>query len=167
MAVSADVLRTHLNYSAWASGLLVDAAARLNEDELTRDFATSDKNVLRTLVHVFAADRIWLARIRGAPATAFVTDADYHLEVLQKDWPALMDDWKQWAAGLSDDTAQAVISHSDLRGKVWQQAVWQIVLHVVNHGTHHRGQAAGFLRAMGHTPPPLDLVRYYRSLPQT
>jgi uncharacterized damage-inducible protein DinB len=118
-------------------------------------------------VHVFAADRIWLARIRGAPAATFVTDADYHLAVLQKDWPALMDDWKQWAAGLSDDTAQAVISHSDLRGNVWQQAVWQIVLHVVNHGTHHRGQAAGFLRAMGHTPPPLDLVRYYRSLPQT
>jgi uncharacterized damage-inducible protein DinB len=33
---------------------------------------------------------------------------------------------------------------------------------VVNHGTHHRGQVSGFLRVMGHTPPPLDLVFYYR-----
>src|SRR5260370_26971079 len=118
MAVSADVLRTHLDYSAWASGLLVDAVARLNEYELTRDFATSDKNVLRTLVHVFAADRIWLARIRGAPATTFVTDADYHLAVLQKDWPALMNNWKQWAAGLSDETARTVISNNALRRNV-------------------------------------------------
>jgi len=38
------------------------------------------------------------------------------------------------------------------------------VLHVVNHGTHHRGQAAGFLRAMGYVPPPLDLIAYYRTL---
>jgi uncharacterized damage-inducible protein DinB len=37
-------------------------------------------------------------------------------------------------------------------------------LHLVNHGTHHRGQISGFLRAMDHTPPPLDLIAYYRSL---
>jgi uncharacterized damage-inducible protein DinB len=42
--------------------------------------------------------------------------------------------------------------------------LWKIVLHVVNHGTHHRGQASGFLRAMGHVPPPLDLIAYYRTL---
>ena len=41
-------------------------------------------------------------------------------------------------------------------------AAWQIVTHVVNHGTHHRGQVSGFLRTMGHTPPPLDLSFYYR-----
>jgi uncharacterized damage-inducible protein DinB len=38
------------------------------------------------------------------------------------------------------------------------------VLHVVNHGTHHRGQVAGFLRTMGHAPPALDLIAYYREI---
>jgi len=33
---------------------------------------------------------------------------------------------------------------------------------VVNHATHHRGQAVGFIRAMGHQPPKLDLIFYYR-----
>jgi len=42
--------------------------------------------------------------------------------------------------------------------------LWQILLHVVNHATHHRGQVSGFLRAMGHTPPPLDLIAFYRTL---
>jgi uncharacterized damage-inducible protein DinB len=48
-----------------------------------------------------------------------------------------------------------------MRGRSFRQALVVIVLHVVNHGTHHRGQASGFLRAMGHTPPELDLDLYY------
>jgi len=55
------------------------------------------------------------------------------------------------------------ISYRDMKGHPWVSPVWQIVLHVVNHGTHHRGQVAGFLRSMGKTPPVLDLIAYYRS----
>jgi uncharacterized damage-inducible protein DinB len=58
----------------------------------------------------------------------------------------------------------AEIVYRDLKGRTWKQPVWQLVLHLVNHGTHHRGQVSGFIRAMGATPPPLDLVFYYREL---
>ena len=51
-----------------------------------------------------------------------------------------------------------------MSGNRFNQPVWQLVLHVVNHGTHHRGQVSGFLRAMGHKPPKLDLVSYYRMI---
>jgi uncharacterized damage-inducible protein DinB len=51
-----------------------------------------------------------------------------------------------------------------MRGNPWRQPLGQLVLHVVNHGTHHRGQVSGFLRAMGHVPPKLDLVSYYRNM---
>jgi uncharacterized damage-inducible protein DinB len=54
-------------------------------------------------------------------------------------------------------------TYQDMRGNTWTNPIWHLVLHVVNHGTHHRGQAAGFLRAMGHVPPVLDLIAYYRS----
>jgi uncharacterized damage-inducible protein DinB len=163
MNVSAEVLRTHLDYTAWASRLLVEAAGRLSREELTRDFATADKNVLGTLVHVYAADRTWLARIEGRAQTAFVTEPDYQLAVLENDWPALLGRWREWAAALTDDAAARAIAYSDFSGHPWQQPVWQIVLHMVNHGTHHRGQVSGFLRAMGHVPPKLDLVFYYRT----
>ena len=52
-------------------------------------------------------------------------------------------------------------AYSDMRGNPWRQPVGHLVLHVVNHATHHRGQVSGFLRAMGHTPPKIDLVFYY------
>ena len=162
MAVSAEVLRTHLNYTFWASGELVDTARGLSQEELTRDHHTADKSVLGTLVHVFAADRIWLARIQGERLTTFTTPADYDLGVLERDWPALGQRWKQWAGELTHAGVSYVLTYSDLSGKMWSQPLWQIVMHVVNHGTHHRGQASGFLRAMGHVPPKLDLSYYYR-----
>lgn len=162
MVVSAELLRSHIAYSAWASARLVGAAGELTPEELTRNFGTADKSVLGTLVHVFGADRIWLARLKGEPATTYLADEDYRLAVLQNDWPALYQRWKDWAAGLTDEAAQSEVSYQDMRGNPWRQPLGQLVLHVVNHGTHHRGQVAGFLRSMGHTPPKLDLVLYYR-----
>lgn len=163
MSVPAETLRLHLDYSAWASLRLVDAAAKLNREELARDFQTSDKNVLDTLVHVFAADRIWLGRIHGNPPDKFITDEDRDLQRLQQEWPALMQRWKMWAGPLTDEDVSRNIGYRTLDGKPFEQPLWQILLHVVNHGSHHRGQVSGFLRAMGYPPPPLDLIAFYRS----
>src|ERR1700676_3078300 len=164
MPASADTLRLHLDYSAWASNRLLEAASKLNEEELSHDFKTSDKNIASTLAHAFAADRVWLGRIQGNPPATFIDDKDRQLDVLKTEWPALQQRWKQRATPLSDQSVLAKISYKDLKGNQYETPLWQILLHVVNHATHHRGQASGFLRAMGHTPPPLDLIVYYRGL---
>ena len=136
----------------------------LAPEELTRDFRTSDNNVLGTLAHVFAADRIWLSRVKGEPPRAFITPEDRRLEVLEGDWPALHQKWKLLTDSSSDQDVLANISYTDTKGNSYVSPLWQILLHLVNHGTHHRGQVSGFLRAMGHTPQPLDLIAYCRSL---
>ncbi|HMD48157.1 MAG TPA: DinB family protein [Bryobacteraceae bacterium] len=164
MPVSVDTLRLQLDYSAWASQRLLDAAAKLSPEELTRDFKTADKCVLDTLVHVYAADRIWLSRVLAEPRATFVDPEDRDLTLLQSEWPALQQRWKLWLRDFGDGDEARQISYKDLRGNPYTQPVWQIVLHLVNHGTHHRGQVSGFLRAMGQTPPALDLITYYRTL---
>jgi uncharacterized damage-inducible protein DinB len=162
MAVTADVLRKHLLYTAWASDRLVHALESLSHDLLIHDFQTSDHSILGTLVHVFAADRAWLARVKQEAMATYVSDSDYNLHVLQIDWPILYEKWSEWAALLTDESACESISYHDMKGNPHASTAWEIVLHTVNHGTHHRGQVAGFLRALGHTPPSLDLIRYYR-----
>jgi uncharacterized damage-inducible protein DinB len=165
MAVSAETLRQHLDYTAWASQRLLDGAAQLTPEELTRDFKTADKSVGETLVHIFAGDRIWLQRIHGNPQSVFIEPEDRDFERLREAWPALHQRWKQWATPLTDQQALTNLSFRDMKGNPYEQPFWQIVLHVVNHGSHHRGMVSGFLRSMGHPPPPLDLIAFYRSLP--
>ena len=164
MSVSAGALREHLHYTAWASQRLVHAVEQLSHEQLTHDFQTADHSLLGTLVHVFRADRVWLARLKEETAPPFNSESDLDLRVLQTDWPRLYARWLEWAENLTDESALERIAYHDLKGVAHITPVFQIVLHVVNHGTHHRGQAAGFLRALGHTPPPLDLIRYYRDL---
>ena len=163
MTTLIDVLRNHLNYTAWASGKLVDAASALNPQELLRDFGTADRHVLGTLVHIYAADRVWLGRIEGSPPAQFIVPKqDMHLAVLRTDWPVLLERWKQWGTRLTEESMNRDISYTSAKGDEFVTPTWQIVLHLVNHATHHRGQASGFLRAMGHTPPVLELTAFYR-----
>jgi uncharacterized damage-inducible protein DinB len=106
MSVSAATVRTHIDYHAWATRRLMDAVGDLSHEEQGRDFGTADKSVLETLVHVYAADRLWLGRILGHPNpgfAGFITPADRSLAVLQNDWPALLERWKQWGAGLTEE----------------------------------------------------------------
>ena len=164
MPISADTLRQQLDYTTWATNWLMEAASQLTPDELNHDFDASEKSVLGTLAHIYAADRIWLGRIQDKPAQAFITDADRDFALLQKEWPALLHQWKQWAAPFSDEDVLGKLSYLSMLGGQRTTPVWQIALHVVNHGTHHRGQVSGFLRAMGKVPPLLDLIRYYWEL---
>jgi uncharacterized damage-inducible protein DinB len=158
----ADVIRNQLEYSAWAGARLLAAARRLTPEQLNRDFATADRSVLGTLVHIFGADRVWLARMQELPNPVYTTERDHSLEVLETEWPVLHQQWRRWAASLTDDSVARELAYSDMKGRPWKQPLWQLLLHVVNHATHHRGQISGFLRAMGHTPPPLDMTAYYR-----
>lgn len=87
-----------------------------------------------------------------------------HLAMLRSDWPALLERWKQWGALLAEDSIHRDISYKSTKGDAFVTPTWQIVLHVVNHGTHHRGQVSGFLRAMGRIPPSLELTAFYREV---
>ena len=164
MSVSAEGLRRHLAYTAWATDRLMRVVEQIPAEHLNHDFETADRTILGTLVHTFGADRIWLRRVLGEPVAAFLTDEDRRFSTLQREWPLVLSRWQEWAHSLDDQGAQAVVSFQDRQGNPFSSARWEIVLHVVNHGTHHRGQVSGFLRKLGHAPPILDLIWYYRGL---
>jgi uncharacterized damage-inducible protein DinB len=62
-----DELRTLFAYDTWATDLLLDAVKALSEETIRRDLGTSHQSLLGTLVHVVAAEEIWLSRWKGVP----------------------------------------------------------------------------------------------------
>jgi len=115
MPVSAETLRIHLNYTAWAATRLLDAAAQLSSEELQRDFGTADKSVVGTLAHVFAADRVWICRVRGDAPAKFLTDEERDLSLLQREWPAVLR-WQEWVADLTEENVTQVVAYYDSKG---------------------------------------------------
>ena len=85
--ISADTLRLHIAYTTWATNRLLDAAAKLTSEELTRDFGSSEKSVAGTLAHIHAAHRVWMGRIQGVNPTLYVNEEDRDLVVLSRHGP--------------------------------------------------------------------------------
>src|ERR1051325_9085195 len=88
MLISGDVLRLHLDYSAWASERLLQAAGSLSADELHRDFGPADKSIAGPLAHIYGGDRVWLARLRGDPPERLPGPEYHDLPVLAAAWRA-------------------------------------------------------------------------------
>jgi uncharacterized damage-inducible protein DinB len=155
--MTAEEIRLHIFYSGWASRKLLDAALALPEDEQHRDVGISHKSLMGTLDHILFGDRIWFARI----ADPRVLELKEPLAVV---WPQVQKRWEDWAVALSHQDIVRTVEYKDSRGNVHRTPAWQIVLHVVNHATLHRGQAMSLLRQLGVTPPQTDLITYYREI---
>jgi uncharacterized damage-inducible protein DinB len=153
--MTAEEIRLHLSYSGWASRKLLDAALALSEEQQHREFGVSHKSLMGTLEHTFLADRGWFART----VDPRVLQSEEPFSIA---WPKLQKRWEDWAAALSHPDIVRIVDYKDLKGNPHRTPVWQIVLHVVNHATLHRGQAMSLLRQLGAEAPPTDLIFYYR-----
>ena len=150
----------HLRYSAWASRKLVEAVRTVSDADLDKPVSISHNSLLGTLSHILWADWLWFTRVVEPMEKPGQTR-----EALEKVWPELQDKWIAWADRASDDEVNRVVEYvSILDGQKARTPVWQIVLHIVNHATLHRGQAMGMLRQAGSAPPHTDLMNFYREL---
>jgi uncharacterized damage-inducible protein DinB len=157
---AAEALR-HLQYSGWASRKVLDAARNLDPEDLNRNVSVSHESILGTLSHIHAADRFWYSRVVD-PNEPVIRQSD--MPVLEREWPAIQQKWEAWAAGLTDSDFSRVVSYKTSAGINHQNVTSEIVLHLVNHATLHRGQAVGMIRQLGIAPPVTDLIAYYREL---
>jgi uncharacterized damage-inducible protein DinB len=159
-----DQLAQHLRFSAWASARLLDAAAAVPAADARRDQGASFGSLEATLAHIFGADRIWLERITMPQPRLTLRDADedQSIRALQLAWPAVHQGWIDWASSAGDQQACRVVRYQNLEGAWFATAAWQIVLHVVNHASYHRGQVVTLLRQLGYAPPRTDLIAFYR-----
>ncbi len=164
MRIDPKFLVDHLVYSQWTTDRSIEAVGPLTVEERNRYIYTSHHGVLGTLVHIYQADRIWLSRLDGSPR---LTLADFNetftLETLAVTWTKIHADLQSWAGALTDDAVTGTLKYVNIQGHPYELPVWQVILHVVNHASYHRGQITAMLRQLNHKPTVTDLAAYNNS----
>lgn len=148
-----------IRYSGWATGKVLEAASALPSEDLTRDVGVSHKSIFKTLAHVYWADLAWHTRVVNPNEAMHEPET---LSELKLRWTQLQRAWEEWADELDDTSAQVNIAFKSSYGGEFENPVWELVYHVVNHGTLHRGQVMAMIRQLGIEPPHTDFIFYVR-----
>src|SRR3979490_2827061 len=161
-------VRHLFDYTEWANGLALKAAAELTEENLRRDFNISHVSVLGTLTHMAGAEWIWLERWHGnSPPkkeawSLWTNEACPDLKTLNERWHDVVDRRTRFTSELDESRLMSELSFKLLSGDPNSMRLVDQMQHVANHSTMHRGQVVGMIRQMGLTPPSTDLLFYLR-----
>jgi uncharacterized damage-inducible protein DinB len=151
-------------YKAWADELLYGTVGKLPETELIRPQKIVFGSLLRTLNHVHAMDLVWRSHLQGVPHGLISRNpADCPpLAVLSKAQRA-MDEWFiRFADGVADSALEEIIEFEYIGGGRGAMSRHEMLIHVVNHGTYHRGHIADMLYQVSVLPPTTDFPVWVR-----
>jgi uncharacterized damage-inducible protein DinB len=154
-------------YNRWANARLYEAALALDEGIYRGDVGAFFKSMHGTLNHLLVTDRIWLTRLTGEGQSPNRLDT-----ILYDDRRALClaradhdDRIVRLVDGLDDAALEGLLAYATTSGKCFEQRRREILTHLFNHQTHHRGQAHMILSiCTGREPPALDLLLMQRGI---
>jgi uncharacterized damage-inducible protein DinB len=148
-------------YNQWANARLYKMAAALADDAYCRDVGAYFGSLRGTLNHLLTADRVWMRRLTGEGTHPDKLNATT-FETLEPSWAARQSEDARIIAFVSQLTQpdlDANLDYRTLNGTPQSQPRKEILAHVFNHQTHHRGQAHTILTVLGVAEPePLDLL---------
>lgn len=163
--LSKEDLGRLLEYTAWGNRRIVRAAATLSVDDFKRELGGSHGGVRGTLTHILGAEWIWLERWKGVSPSQRLDEGEF------KDVLALRARFKlveahrdAWFESLKERQVGEVVAYQNLAGAAYQNPLWQLVQHVANHSSYHRGQVIHMLRALGAKPVATDMVVWDREI---
>jgi uncharacterized damage-inducible protein DinB len=151
-------------YNAWADKLTHAAVAALPKGEAEKPRQSVFKSMAHTLNHVYVIDRIFQAHLEGREHGYKARNTESHpplaeLSRLQEE----IDDWYvRWAVGLTEAALGEKVSFTFVGGGEGVMTRGEILLHVVNHTTYHRGFVADFFYQVPARPPTTDLTVFLR-----
>ena len=152
--IKEDLLE-HLEFHIWATERMLTACEILSLGELKKDIGGAFGSLFGTLVHMYSADDIWLARWQGREDVGFTSeDAFEGFEDLRASWEAIQGRLRDYLKDADTDEVMEVVGH--------RHALWQMALHMIDHSSFHRGQVMYFLREAGQVPPPSNFIHYLR-----
>jgi uncharacterized damage-inducible protein DinB len=153
-----------MRYKAWANELVFAAVAKLPAAEITAPRKIIFGSLLRTLNHVYAMDEVWRAHLEGRPHGYSTRNPEVCPPLVQlREAQRTMDAWwVDYANALPEAKQEEGVSFRFIGGGPGTMTRRDIVLHVANHGTYHRGNVASMMYQAGTPPPTTDLPVFFK-----
>jgi uncharacterized damage-inducible protein DinB len=151
-------------YNIWANQLLLQLIYQLPEEKQKEEMPSSFKSLYKTLLHMYDAESIWWQRMKLQeriliPSETFTGD-------IKELGARLLDrnrEWKEWIEAANEHQLEHVFLYQNLKKEQFKQPIYQMLLHVFNHGTYHRGQLVNMLRQLGvEKIPRTDFIDWSR-----
>jgi uncharacterized damage-inducible protein DinB len=175
-------IETLYAYNRWSNERMFGALARPSEQQFTEPVQSSFPSLRDTVFHIVAAEWLWLKRWQGTSPRSTLPDPDLSPATWSTLSPGGMPSIKELATtpalksfadsidqerrdflrGLSEDVLQAPLQFNDMAGTPCAEPLVQLMQHLVNHGTYHRGQVTTMLRQLGAKAVVLDMLYFFR-----
>lgn len=159
-----EIFMQYAAYHVWANGLLFDTIQNLSEDQQNAEVKSSFPSLYKTVLHMLDAENIWWQRMKlqervERPSDSFVGN----FSELSKLLLAQGKQWQEWIANTNEHGLQHEFIYFSSKKERFKQPVSQMLLHLFNHGTYHRGQLVTGLRQLGvEKIPATDFIVWSR-----
>lgn len=154
-------LQTLYEYNYWANHRYLKAAQGLSPEQFTRRQGHSWDSVQGVLVHMMSSEIMWPARWRGG-SPGFLDPADFPTcaSIIDR-WAEVEKDMREFLGQQSEDSLQKKLSYTNTKGETFTLPLWQMMAHVPNHNTHHRGELAAMFALMSASHPEEEVVQFF------
>jgi uncharacterized damage-inducible protein DinB len=152
---------TLYEYNYWANGRILAAAANASMEQFLAPAAYNLDTLRRTLLHTLDTEYGWRMLCQHLTFTPDLTEEEFStLDALEQRWREEERAMRDYLASLADDDLVGLVRYTLDSGERRERVLWHCLLHVVNHGTQHRSEAAAILTGYGHSPGDLDFTMY-------
>lgn len=162
--VMKELLLQFAAYNIWANQRILEYLQTLPEEHFTREVPSSFKSIHTTLLHMWDAESMWWQRMKlqevvTRPSDNFKgTTRDVATALLHQNKL-----WETWIQNASQAAIDHVFMYYTTKREPFKQPIFQMLMHVFNHGTYHRGQLINMLRQLGlEKLPQTDFIVFSR-----
>jgi len=151
-------------YRAWADALTYGAIEALPPGEAAKERRTQFKSIIGTLNHNYLVDLIWQAHLEGREHGFERRNLMLHPDLAEL-WRAqqVMNRWwLEWSDAQTDVTLGEAVHFRFIGGKDSVMTRGAMLMHVVNHGTYHRGWVDEMLFSISAKAPATDWSVFFR-----
>lgn len=163
-----EAIRTSYEYDRWATGRIFDVAAALTPEQLNAPGTAGHGSIRETLLHQVSTRKGWVSWWDGSMSleesiSYHVNEDDYpDIPAVRALWEAVEAQTARFLDPLGDEDVQRSYDVQLPWGLPQTSfTLWQMMLHVFNHGTQHRSEVAAMLTAIDHSPGDIDLLFYF------